>query len=44
MERGDEALRCSDVITGVITRLDRATQYSRGVGVLDHPVKPGDDD
>jgi hypothetical protein len=34
----------------VIARLDQATQYSRGVvdpsrsrGVLDHPVKPGDD-
>src|SRR5260370_17165485 len=37
-------------ITGVIARLDRATQYavtavmeSRGRGVLGPPVKPGDD-
>src|SRR5260370_17455217 len=37
-------------ITGVIARLDRATQYavtavmeSRGRGVLGRPVKPGDD-
>jgi len=36
--------------TAVIARLDRATQYSRdlrqrsrGRGVLDRPVKPGDD-
>jgi hypothetical protein len=36
--------------TGVIARLDRATQYSRDArvlpisrGVLDRPVKPGDD-
>jgi hypothetical protein len=36
--------------TAVIARLDRATQYSRGAGdnprsrgVLDRPVKPGDD-
>jgi hypothetical protein len=36
--------------TAVIARLDRATQYSRGGrvqprsrGVLDRPVKPGDD-
>jgi hypothetical protein len=36
--------------TVVIARLDRATQYSRdgrvqprGRGVLDRPVKPGDD-
>ncbi len=36
--------------TGVIARLDRATQYSRDAcvqprsrSVLDRPVKPGDD-
>jgi hypothetical protein len=37
--------------TAVVTRLDRVTQYSRdgsdkprSRGVLDRPVKPGDDD
>jgi hypothetical protein len=36
--------------TGIIVRLDRTTQYSRDArvqrrsrGVLDRPVKPGDD-
>ncbi len=40
----------TQVVTAVIARLDRATQYSRdgcvqrrSRGVLDRPVKPGDD-
>jgi len=40
----------NEINTAVIARLDRATQYSRdgcvqprSRGVLDRPVKPGDD-
>jgi len=29
--------------TGVIARLDRAIQYTPAVGILDCPVKPGND-
>jgi purine nucleoside phosphorylase len=52
VERGDEALSSDNHHhkKAVIARLDRATQYgvtpvvlTNASGILDRPVKPGDD-